>query len=160
MAITLIVNNVPIDYPEQGEEQPWGESATNWAVEVTKVLSSLKGPSDIAESTAIINPLQIVEENIPGLFFNSNTVRMFTVTGAIVRTTDVDEKYEQYDLVGLYRGPTLGWTLQQESIGDDSLVVFSITPSGQVQYTCSALSGNQATYSGTIKFKAIGISQL
>ena len=159
MAVTLIVNNVPIDYPEQGEQQPWGESATNWAVEVTKVLSSLRGPYDIAETTAIINSLQETEESIQGLFFNSNTVRMFTVTGNIVRTTDLEEKYEQYTLTGIYRGPTLGWILQQESIGDDSLVSFSINSSGQIQYTSSELSGNQATYSGLITFRAIGIAQ-
>lgn len=158
MAITLIVNNVPFEYPEQGEQQPWGESATNWAIEVTKVLSSIKGPYDLAETAALINSVQSTSESVQGMFFDSLNVRSFVVTGNITRTTDLDQKYEEFKLTGLYRGSTLGWALQQESLGNSG-VTFSINSSGQIQYTAVALSGNQSTYTGLIKFRGIGIAQ-
>ena len=52
MAVTLTINNTPFEYPEPGDQAPWGEAATDWAVEVTRVLNSLSGPSDILETTA------------------------------------------------------------------------------------------------------------
>ncbi len=158
MSVTLIVNNVPFEYPEQGEQQPWGESATNWAVEVTKVLASIKGPYDLAETPALINSVQSTSESIQGMFFDSLNVRSFVVTGNITRTTDSEQRYEEFELRGLYKGATTGWVLQQESIGSSG-VTFSINSSGQVQYVATALSGNQATYSGLIKFRGIGIAQ-
>jgi hypothetical protein len=79
MSVTLIVNNTPFEYPEQGEQQPWGESATNWAIEVTDVLSSLSGSSDILETSASILNNQTTKANILGLFFDINTVRSFVV---------------------------------------------------------------------------------
>lgn len=158
MAVTLIVNNVPFDYPEQGEQQPWGESATNWASEVTKVLASLKGSSDILETAAAININQTTPDSIQGLFFDSLTVRSFVVTGNITRTTSTAQKYEEFELRGLYQGPTLGWALQQESLSNSG-VTFSISSSGQVQYVSTTVSGDPLTYSGLIKFKAVALSQ-
>lgn len=158
MAVTLIVNNVPFDYPEQGEQQPWGESATNWASEVTKVLASLKGSSDILETAAAININQTTPDSIQGLFFDSLTVRSFVVTGNITRTTSTEQKYEEFELRGLYQGPTLGWALQQESLSNSG-VTFSISSSGQVQYVSTTVSGDPLTYSGLIKFKAVALSQ-
>lgn len=158
MSVTLIVNNVPFEYPEQGEQQPWGESATNWAIEVSKVLASIRGPYDLAETPALINSVQLISESIQGMFFDSLNVRSFIVTGTITRTTDSEQKYEEFELRGLYKGASIGWVLQQESIGNSG-VTFSINSSGQVQYTATALSGNQATYSGLIKFRGIGIAQ-
>jgi hypothetical protein len=158
MAVTLIVNNVPFEYPEQGEQQPWGESATNWAAEVTKVLASIRGPYDLLETAALINAEQLSQESIQGMFFDSVNVRSFIVSGNITRTTDTEQRYEEFQLTGLYQGTTVGWRLQQEGFGN-SKVTFSITPSGQIQYTATALSGNQATYSGIIKFRGIGIAQ-
>jgi len=32
MSIVLTVNNTPFEYPEQGEQAPWGEAATGWAL--------------------------------------------------------------------------------------------------------------------------------
>jgi hypothetical protein len=158
MSVTLIVNNVPFEYPEHGEQQPWGESATNWAKEVTKVLASIKGPYDLAETPALINSVQLTSESIQGMFFDSLNVRSFVVTGNITRTTDSEQRYEEFELRGLYKGSTTGWVLQQESIGNSG-VTFSINSSGQVQYVATVLSGNQATYSGLIKFRGIGIAQ-
>jgi hypothetical protein len=158
MAVTLIVNNVPFDYPEQGEQQPWGESATNWASEVTKVLASLKSSSDILETAAAININQTTPDSIQGLFFDSLTVRSFIVTGNITRTTSTAQKYEEFELRGLYQGPTLGWALQQESLSNSG-VTFSISSSGQVQYVSTTVSGDPLTYSGLIKFKAVALSQ-
>lgn len=158
MSITLIVNNVPFEYPEQGEQQPWGESATNWASEVTKVLNSLKGSYDILETSTTINNNQTSDQSVQGMFFDPSVVRSFSINGSISRVIDSVETTESFKLNGLYRGTSAGWALQQESLGNSG-VSFSITSGGQVQYTSSYLLGNQITYTGILKFRGISLSQ-
>jgi hypothetical protein len=152
MSVTLIVNNTPFEYPEQGEQQPWGESATNWAIEVTDVLSSLSGSSDILETSASILNNQTTKANILGLFFDINTVRSFVVQGNINRTYGAGlQKNEQFTLTGINVGST--FDIQQDGIGE-SEVEISILPTGQLQYTSSDLSSGLA---GIMKFRGIGI---
>lgn len=158
MSITLVVNNIPFEYPEQGEQQPWGESATNWASEVTKVLNSLKGGYDLLETSTVINNNQSAAESVQGMFFSPSVVRSFYITGSIYRIIDSTEVSESFKLDGLYRGASQGWVLQQESLGNAG-VTFSITPSGQIQYTSTSISGNQITYNGILKFRGIALSQ-
>ena len=99
MSVTLVVNNIPFDYPEQGEQAPWGEAATGWATEVTKVLNSVSGPSDILESSSTILNNQTTFQNIPGLFFDTALVRSFTVTGNVYRTYNTTQEVsEEYTL--------------------------------------------------------------
>lgn len=152
MAVTLIVNNTPFDYPEQGEQQPWGEPATNWAIEVTDVLSSLKGSSDILETAATVSNGQLEAENILGLFFDINTVRSFIVQGNISRQYGSgSQKNEQFTIVGINNGSN--FDIQQDGIGDAEVDI-SILPTGQLQYTSSNLSSG---LTGVLKFRGIGI---
>jgi hypothetical protein len=152
MAVTLIVNNTPFDYPEQGEQQPWGEPATNWAIEVTDVLSSLKGSSDILETSASVSNGQLTPASIIGLFFDINTVRSFVVQGNISRQYGSgSQKNEQFTIVGINNGSD--FDIQQDGIGDAE-VTLSILPTGQLQYTSSNLSSG---LTGILKFRGIGI---
>ena len=150
MAVTLKVNNISFEYPEQGEQQPWGEAATGWASEVTDLLASFKNEADILETTVSILNNQSTLANVLGLSFDSNTVRAFAMEAVIIRPYTGSSKYEKVILNGL-NTETGGWILEQESIGDDSGVEFSITVGGQVQYTSTSLSGGT---SGTIKYQA------
>lgn len=153
MAITLIVNNIPFEYPTQGEQAPWGEAASGWANEVTTVLASLKGPSDILETSSSIANGQ-TDQPIVGLFFDPLNVRSFTVTGNVFRNTDTQSVYEEFTLKGLNIGSS--FLLQQEGFGE-SYVSFSIDTSGQIKYTSNTLTGTN--YSGIIKFRGLGILQ-
>jgi hypothetical protein len=86
------------------------------------------------------------------MFFDSTTVRSFRVDGNIYRTTGIVESSEQFILNGLYQGAS-GWALTLEGEGNAG-VTFSITGSGQVQYTSTNIVGQT---SGKIKFRGIGI---
>jgi hypothetical protein len=152
MAVTLIVNNTPFDYPEQGESQPWGEPATNWAIEVTDVLSSLRGSSDILETASSVLNGQLTPVSITGLFFDITTVRSFVVQGNISRQYGSgSQKNEQFTIVGINNGSD--FDIQQDGIGDAE-VDLSILPTGQLQYTSSILSSG---LTGVLKFRGIGI---
>jgi hypothetical protein len=157
MAITLTVNNIPFDYPEQGEQQPWGESATGWAVAVTDVLNSIKGPNDVLETSDIIlNNVQ--NQPIDGFFFSVAEVRSFYVQGNVWRYTGtssapITQYSEEFRISGLNNGSLLDpWDIQVEGIGDAE-ISFSIDSTGQVKYTTTDITGS----SGIIKFRGIGV---
>ena len=151
MSIVLTVNNIPFEYPTQGTQSPWGDQASSWAEEVTKVLNSLKGPADILETAAQIQNNVSTPTDIPDFKFNPTIVRSFSVKGNITRATSSSSIYEECTLVGMKTAT--GWDLQQDGVGNSG-VTFSITAGGQVQYTSSNFVGQT---SGIIKFRGIGI---
>lgn len=156
MSRTLVVNNIPFEYPEQGEEQPWGESATNWAEEVTKVIAFLKGPYDVLENSQEVNYNQTTPLLIDRLFFDACEVRSFKVFGSITRTSTTVSAYETFELTGTYRDAQ-GWVLQKESLSNAN-VVFSIDASGQLFYVSNPV-GDSGSHVGLLKFKATALSQ-
>ena len=153
MSITLVVNNIPFEYPEQGEQQPWGEGATGWAAEVTNVLASVKGPADILESFFDLSNNQTTFSDIPGFSFDSTTVRSFTIYGNIYRVynSGASNVSEEYTLTGLNTGAD--WVIQQEGFGESG-IVFDITSAGQVQYKSSNLTNH---ISSKIKFRGTAV---
>ena len=95
---------------------------------------------------------QTVATDVTGLAFANATVRGFKayITVVLDATTDL---FAFYELDGIQRGS--GWVMSSGYTGDDTLVVFSITSTGQVQY----VSGNYGGYvSLTMKFRAITVS--
>jgi len=152
VAIQVFVNNIPFEIPVQGSQPPWGESLTEFFVEVATVLNSLKGPADILETSAIIANNITSFQDIPDMKFNFSTVRSFKVEGNIARTTGSVKLYEEFTLVGLRTDSQ--WLLQQSGIGNSG-VTFDITNGGQVQYKSTNVSGSN--YSGLIKFRGIGL---
>jgi hypothetical protein len=97
---------------------------------------------DIAQTNFSFANNQSVAANITGLVFNNSSVRSFVSEVAIERGTSS----EAYILNGVNINGT--FSMSQESVGDDTGVEFSITSSGQVQYTSTD------GVSGTIRFRA------
>jgi hypothetical protein len=168
MSKTLVVNSIPFEYPEQGEQQPWGESATAWASEVTDLLNFVVGTFDKLESAAEIKELQATSADISGLVFPSASVRSFVLTGSISRKYTTAtlpagspapfSVAEEFTINGIYNDSNGTWTIQQDSVGE-SFVSFDINSSGQISYqsqnlttvySLTAASG----YSGLLKYKA------
>lgn len=141
MAIQLTVNNIPFDYPEQGEQQPWGEAASGWATEVTNVLQTLKGSSDLLETQVSIYPNK-TKESILNFFFDPIVVRSFSVRGFIYISDSISESFL---IEGFNKGSYWDYTI--EGFGDSNIKL-EVENSGQVVYTSGAFSG-----SGKIKFK-------
>ena len=92
---------------------------------------------------------QVTVADVTGFAFANANVRSFKALVSVVvdATTDL---FETYELVAIQKATS--WDMAQTAVGDNSLVVFSITDAGQVQYTSSNFSG---FVSLTIKFRAI-----
>ena len=124
------------------------DAATKNYVDVNKV-AIVTG--DIVPTTFSIANNQASVANITGLTFANAVTRSFRVLLdiQIVATSNL---YEVYEIIGVQKGSS--WDISLVSTGDDSLLVFSITTAGQLQYTSPSYAGFT---SGTLKFRATTI---
>ena len=157
MPKTLIVNNTPYSYPTAGDAPGWGNDATNWASGVTDVLSDLLGPNDILE-TAFNIANGVSTQSVTGLVFNAAAVRSAKIDYAIYRVSDVETSGNtESGVLNIVYDNVAGWLISHGSITGDAGVTFTITPTGQIQYSSTTLAGT--VYSGTMKFRAKALNQ-
>lgn len=158
MPKTLIVNNTPYSYPAAGDEPGWGGDATGWACEVTRVLNNILGPDDILETSFNLVNNQAVVANVTGLIFNAGSVRSAVVRYAIYRMSDDNPsgKAETGEFHIVY-DDNAGWNFGIGGIIGNSETVFTILPTGQIQYTSSDIGS--LNYVGVMKFSAKALQQ-
>jgi len=111
-------------------------------------LAGAGSAGDIAETSFAIANNQASPADVTGLAFANATVRGFEVL-ATVEIDATADLYETYALYGIQKGAS--WDMSQESVGDDSGIIFSITNAGQIQYISQSYAG---FVSGSIKFRA------
>lgn len=104
---------------------------------------------DIKQTSFAGADSQAAPDDITGFLFSNASVRSFKALVS-VSIDATAELYESFDLQGIQKGST--WDLSISSVGDDSLVNFSITNAGQIQYTSDTYAGFNSL---TIKFRAI-----
>ena len=110
--------------------------------------SSSSSAGDIFETSFSAANNQAAAADVTGFAFANGVVRSFKALVSITIDATAD-KFEAYELKAVQKGAD--WSLEQESVGDDSGVVFTITTAGQVQYTST---NNAGFSSATIKFRA------
>lgn len=157
MSKTLVVNGTSFEYPTPGEPKGWGEDATLWSEEVTDLLSDLKGPNDILQTTFSVANNQVSVANVIGLAFDSASVRSAKIQYSLYRVTNSNELAETGEIYLIYKNNANTWTLSRQFFGDDAGVTFSITSGGQVQYTSTNVAGT--SYSGELTFRAQTLNQ-
>ena len=148
----LIVNSTTFNYPDPGQEPGWSEDATAWAVSVTEVLSFLIAPGDIINGSATIVNSQVAAADVIGCQFDSSVSRSANISYQIVRADGLTTRTESGTLFVNFDVASSSWQLVKTFTGQDSGVVLSITPAGQVKYTSDSMPGG--TYTGVIKFNA------
>jgi len=110
------------------------------------VIAPIDGDIDLTLFNGANN--QSSPANVTGLNFSNAVVRSFRaqVSVSVDATSDL---FEVFDLLGVQRGSD--WAMSVVTPGDDSLVDFTITSAGQIQYT----SGNYSGFSTLrIQFRA------
>lgn len=115
-------------------------------------VATISSPNDIDETSFSGANNQVAAANVTGFAFANANVRGFKalVTITVDATSDL---FEAVEITGIQRGAD--WIISQTQAGDDSLVDFTITTAGQIQYT----SGNYTGFSSlTIKFRAITLA--
>lgn len=142
--------------PDNADELLVHDTSANSLVKVTvaELLSSVVvgSPGDIEETSFSLANNQTTPANVTGLAFANGVVRSFEALVS-VQIDAASDLFEVFKLYGIRRGAD--WQMSVESTGDDSLVAFTITSSGQVQYTSGNFSG---FVTGLVKFRALTTS--
>lgn len=159
MPKTLIVNNTPYEYPTAGDEPGWGGEATGWAEAVTDVLSDLLGPNDLLETAFNVANNQLVAADVTGLILNAASVRAAEISYSIYRQAGATSVVESGKINVAYNNASPNpnkWEMNQGNVLGDAGVIFTITNSGQIQYTSTNMPGQTI---GTMKFRLKSLQQ-
>lgn len=111
-------------------------------------LAGAGSAGDLSETSFSISNNQASPADVTGLAFANATVRAFEVLASVEIDADAD-LYETFALYGIQKGAS--WDMSQESVGDNSGIIFTITNAGQIQYISQDLAG---FVEGTIRFRA------
>lgn len=125
-----------------------GDARYYTKAQVDAIVGGGGSPGDINEQSYSFSNSQVVPESITGLAFSNAVVRSFNavISVAIDATSDL---FEVFEINGIQKGSE--WDISVSSTGDNTEIMFSITNSGQIQYTSANYSGFVL---GTMKFKA------
>lgn len=125
-----------------------GDARYYTKAEVDALVGGGGSPGDINEDSYLFSNSQVVPESITGLAFSNAVVRSFNavVSVSIDATSDL---FEVFEINGIQKGSD--WDISVSSTGDNTGISFSITNTGQIQYTSASYAG---FVSGTMKFRA------
>lgn len=139
--------NIPIE----GENPPYGEDLTAFFEAIATALATVQGPNDIPTTTAILANNTTVSANVPGLIFSTSSTVAIDVSYLVTRIYDSGSSTvaEEGVIKGEYNGSV--FVITRDFGGVDAGMSFTITPSGQIQYTSSNLPNHIST---TIIFRA------
>ena len=120
--------------------------------QVDTLITGITSPGDIDEKLFSISNSQALPDDVHNFIFSNSIVRAFEalVSIEVVATASL---YETVKISGVQKGSD--WDITLISSGDISGVAFSITTSGQIQYTSDNVAG---FVSGILKFRAITTS--
>lgn len=158
MPIPLTVNGVTYNYPVNGEDPTYGADATDWAAAVTAVINQFVGPGDILDTPSNVANAISSPTNINFLLFDTSTVRAANVDYSIYRKTDsFPSGYAETGTIFIVFDDNLNsWELSQRSTGNSG-IAFSITSTGQFQYTSTDMTGTN--YVGSLRFRAKALAK-
>ena len=145
----LTIGSETFDFPVENENGNYGESVTSWAEAVSQALGTVQQPNDIPVSTASILNNVTTATAILGFSFDTSQVIAIEAQYIVRRSTSSSNSVESGRIEGNYNGTS--WSITVESVGTAG-ITFDISPSGQVTYTSTNVSG--ASYTGSILFKA------
>jgi hypothetical protein len=116
--------------------------------QVDSLIAGITSPGDIDELSYSFSNSQVTAENITGFAFANATVRSFKAVVSV--SVDADANlFEVFEINGIQKDSE--WDFSVHSTGDVTGITFSITNSGQLQYTSPNFTG---FVTGTMKFRA------
>tara|TARA_R110000850_G_scaffold102504_4_gene211769 strand:+ start:935 stop:1423 length:489 start_codon:yes stop_codon:yes gene_type:complete len=152
MSKPLILGDEIYNYPTTGEIN-YGEEATGWAEDATKILGEVSGPGDIPTTEVTLvgtDDGTHINGVVTNMLFDTAFVQSMDITGFITRTyTDATPtQVEEFSIKGVYNGTDILFSV--DYTGDDAELEFS-TVGGQFNFKYLKIT---ATDQVTIKYSA------
>lgn len=164
MAITLIIKGTPISVPESGSSPNWSSGVIAALRALTDAVNSVTGTYDVAAQVQNIDANNSsTDVTIDSLQFPVTDVRSVVVYYSVFRMTedsgppDGEEVAEGGTITVVYNASNPvnnKWEIEQSRVGD-ARISFSITDTGQFQFSTTALTG--INHTGILTFRAISV---
>lgn len=151
MSIPVVISGTTFQLPTQGVNPPWGTDLTAIIQALVTVANTTSGANDISTTSFTVANNQVASSNITGLAFDTSQVRSAIISYSIYRSTTSNELSEVGQLYITYSSVAQSWELVRTAAGNSGME-FTITNSGQMQFTSSSLSGS--SYSALLTFNA------
>lgn len=159
---TIVINGIPIEFPNTGAAPVNSEAQIQFAEAVEEALSGLISTGDVSKQIFTLNASQNAASNVTltGLSFSTSVVRSAFIRYSVYReVTQPAYAYEAGEMTVVYNAnnPTnQKWEVQQERVGDAS-ISFSVDDNGQFYFTTTSIG--TGTHSGAIAFVAQSLAQ-
>lgn len=158
----IIINSQVIAFPDSAQSPNWSEAVIQFAQAVEAALQITSGPFDVAPQTMDISAFNSsTDVVIPALSFPISGVRAAFIKYTVFRQTNSANAYEAGDMIVVYNPNNSSnekWTLTQGNrSGSGAQIEFSITDTGQMRFSTTALAGS--SHSGQLTFEARALQQ-
>lgn len=164
MSIPIIIQGSVIEIPSSAQQANWAPGVISALRAIATALNSVTGTYDVANQTQSIDANNSSNDvTITNLTFPVTQVRSATIFYSVYRKTedsgppDGEEVAEGGVILLVYNAsnpPTNKWEITRDYAGD-ARIEFSVTDTGQVQFSTTALTG--IDHIGTISFRAIAV---
>lgn len=154
MSFPINIQGTLINFPSSADSPNWAEALIQFAQAVELALSTVVGPFDIPPQIYVMTANVNTNVPLPGLSFPTSNVQGALIEYTIFETTNTNTASEFGTIEVTYNpnGPVNNkWDISREFTGS-SPVTFTITDTGQVQFSSTALPG--INFQGTIGFTA------
>jgi len=160
----ITIKGTPIEFPSSGASPNWSPAVIEAVEALADAVNSVSATYDVSPQVQNIDANNnSTNVNISNLNFPASDVRSATIFYAVNRVTqdsgppDGEEVVEAGTLEINYnasRPVSMKWELIRTG-GGDGKITFTITDTGQVQFTTTPLTGIDHT--GIISFRALAI---
>lgn len=164
MAVTITIKGTTIQFPSSGASPNWAPAIIEAIQALADAVNSVTATYDVPPQVQNIDANNSsTDVNVTNLNFPASEVRAATIYYTVYRKTedsgppDGQEVAEGGTLEIVYNesNPTGNkWELAR-TVVNDALITFSITDTGQIQFTTTPLTG--INHTGIISFRAISI---
>lgn len=141
MAITLTIQGKIIDFPSSAQSPNWASALVEFAEAVEAALDGVAGDYDVAPEILTISSDVNTLVDIETLSFPTANVRGAFIRYAFERSSDTTTEVETGSLDIIYNDDTGSWQSSREAVGTDTGLTFTVTNTGQVQYSTTAIGG-------------------
>lgn len=158
--LDLTISGTVVSLPVSTASPNWSPAILQAFTLIAAALEGLSGTFDVSPQVLDISAFNTAtNENVTNLTFSNTAVRSAIISYYVYRETDSANASESGQIFIDYndnRPATEQWAFSQETVGNAN-VSFSITDSGQVRFSTTALAGS--SHVGSIGFVAKTVIQ-